>query len=158
MKKLGRVTGGRSVSQAGVHAVSSELYFRNYKMSDLVTKSGSVIEASKGCAKYVIRVLTSNFLPTLGKYFFDFPKDDFGLYIETGAMYVLVLRNQGSTRFLLLPAGRVKDLVASGNIEALTYKDKYRVNVWVKNVTHSIGKNRNTCIDVTEYVENWDFA
>ncbi len=138
------------VGKAGEFLVCGELLFRNFNTSIMTVDSGIDIIATKDNRFFGVQVKTGHPYDK-DSYFFNIRKAAFDRHSHSSVFYIFVLRNQGMSEYLIVPAHEIERRVCEGVIAKIDQKS-YKVKIKVENKKYLLGSAKQ---DMTYFLNNW---
>ncbi len=137
--------------RGGEYLVCSELLFRGFNASIMTVDDGLDIVATKDHIMFGIQVKTSN-VNLAKSYIFDIRKASFAKHNTGNIFYVLVLKDETHSDFVVLPTYEIERLIAQNSISSINNHTKYRIVLRLKNGSVYI-TNEERPLD--HFLNNW---
>jgi len=140
------------IGKGGEHAVCSELLFRGFNASIMSVDVGVDISAIKDNKFYGIQVKTSQ-KNTNQTYNFHIKKKSFDRFNQNNIYYVLVLRDNKKSVYIILPSNEIEKKIKENAIFAVNNKSGYALSVKVRGEKIYLG-NKN--FELGYFLNNWN--
>lgn len=142
---------GGFTGKGGEHLVCSELLFRGFNASIMSVDIGVDISAIKDNKFFGIQVKTSQ-KNNNNIYNFHIRKKSFEKFNQGNIFYILVLRDNHKTKFVILPSIEIERKIKEGAIFAVNNKTGYALSVKIREEKIYLG-NKNH--EMGYFVNNW---
>lgn len=139
------------IGKGGEHLVCSELLFRGFNASIMSVDVGVDISAIKDNKFFGIQVKTSQKNDN-NIYNFHIRKKSFEKFNQGNIFYILVLRDNQKTKFIILPSSEIERKIKEGAIFAVNNKTGYALSVKIREEKIYLG-NKNH--EMGYFVNNW---
>lgn len=149
--KLEKLESGYT-GRGGEYLVCSELLFRGFNASIMTVDDGIDIVATKEHVMYGVQVKTSN-VNFAKSYIFDIRKASFEKHNTGNIFYVLVLKDEKHSDFVILPTYEIERLIAQKSISSINNHTKHRIVLRMKNGSVYI-TNEDRPLD--HFLNNWE--
>lgn len=143
---------GGFTGKGGEHLVCSELLFRGFNASIMSVDVGVDISAIKDSKFYGIQVKTSR-KNNNDIYNFHIRRKSFDRFNQGNIFYILVLRDNKKTSFIILPSSEIEKKIKECAIFAVNNKSGYALSVKVREGKIFLG-NKNH--EMGYFLDNWN--
>jgi hypothetical protein len=143
---------GSFIGTAGEYAVCSELLFRGFNASIMSVDVGVDISAIKDSKFFGIQVKTSQ-KNNRNIYNFIIRKKSFDRFNHGNIFYILVLRDNKKSSFIILPSSEIEKKIKEGAIFAVNNKTGYALNVILRDEKIYLG---NRSHEMSYFLDNWN--
>lgn len=104
------------VGKAGEYAVMSELLFWGFNVSLMSVDEGIDVIATKNNEYFHIQVKTTSACNDKGVFGFGIERKKFERNNKAHTFYILVMRDDSATRYVVLPSSEISRLIGAGHI------------------------------------------
>jgi hypothetical protein len=146
------VIAGGFTGKGGEHLVCSELLFRGFNASIMSVDVGVDISAIKDSKFFGIQVKTSQ-KNNNDIYNFHIRKKSFDRFNQGNIFYILVLRDNKKSSFIILPSNEIERKIKEGAIFAVNNKTGYALSIKIRNGKIFLG-NKNH--EMGYFLNNWN--
>ena len=139
------------IGKGGEHLVCSELLFRGFNASIMSVDVGVDISAIKDGKFFGIQVKTSQ-KNNNDIYNFHIRKKSFDRFNQGNIFYILVLRDNKKSSFIILPSNEIERKIKESAIFSVNNKTGYALSVKLRNEKIYLG-NKNH--EIGYFLDNW---
>ena len=139
------------IGKGGEYLVCSELLFRGYNASIMSVDIGIDISAIKDNKFYGIQVKSAR-KNKLDTYNFHIRRSSFEKHNQGNIFYILVLRDDETTSYLILPAHEIERKIEENAIFSVNENTGYALSVKIRDGKIYLG---NMNYEMSYYLNNW---